>query len=624
MVQLSGGESYLSIGMLSQYGRGVLPSQELSDTTGAPYIYSEHLLGITAGRGSWSLWTSLELSAPPRIGPPLTGLHKLRLEWSDSRIRFQLGDLYGLFGRGLALNMWEDQDIDWDSTVRGAWLTLGMNKWLGLDLLHGTSVTARHLPAGPGIDPRRRDYNDKARTSAIRLEARYLPAGLTSGLYLVAVKAENPWFNQVFNPASSANMVIDSTTLVTNSYLPGGYLEFLGNNFDAFVELTGRFQQVDETDSLYSTPDQTWIPIDNTNRGGSVYASLSHYPGRWGWTLEYKNYLLDAADPDNRQYPPRRVYRRNSIQSPPLGFKEHSSTLLGRTHHNMDFEDEVGFQIELNWEVTQDALLTFNFARASRHYAFAKVIEPDFSSAWRRESSPNRLWLANDEAYYPFKELLAEIQYRYLPGNFDLMALISRQDDMLSYQQTNILFSGEPGTGQDIINWERRKLLTIPTQITQGLPNGWGLTLHWEHQWEETEFYSRLAKRDLNTGVITAEPVETSKTASIYQRYVAITISRSSRYSLGFVYDSVSRMRTGRSVNVVPGDDNPLERLLRRAGIDPKNKWLGVQAGYYFTPATELTVLYGSIQGGLKCDSGVCIYVPGMEDAITLRLTSSW
>ena len=77
MAQLSGGEGYISVGVLSQYGRGVLPSQELSDTTGAPYIYSEHLLGITAGRGSWSLWTSLELSAAPRIGPPLTGLPKL-------------------------------------------------------------------------------------------------------------------------------------------------------------------------------------------------------------------------------------------------------------------------------------------------------------------------------------------------------------------------------------------------------------------------------------------------------------------------------------------------------------------------------------------------------------------
>ena len=45
---------------------------------------------------------------------------------------------------------------------------------------------------------------------------------------------------------------------------------------------------------------------------------------------------------------------------------------------------------------------------------------------------------------------------------------------------------------------------------------------------------------------------------------------------------------------------------------------------YYLNTSTLINFFYGSIQGGLKCDTGVCVYVPGIDDAFTFTLTTNF
>jgi hypothetical protein len=135
--------AYFSAGLTARYGSGFQSSIEIGDTTRNSYVFREHTLDITAGYGNFSIWSNFEFSSPPRIGPDHLGLRKLRMMWESDYLSVSAGDLYGQFGRGLALNLWESQGIDWDSSLRGIWLTTRPNEKLTLDIVSGNSAGGR-------------------------------------------------------------------------------------------------------------------------------------------------------------------------------------------------------------------------------------------------------------------------------------------------------------------------------------------------------------------------------------------------------------------------------------------------------------------------------------------------
>jgi len=109
-----------------------------------------------------------------------------------------------------------------------------------------------------------------------------------------------------------------------------------------------------------------------------------------------------------------------------------------------------------------------------------------------------------------------------------------------------------------------------------------------------------------------------------YYRYSSITFGKASRFSISFLLDYVSNTKTGDVFNTDPKQDNDLERILRRNEISLRNKWFGVEASMYLNPSTIITLFYGSIQGGLKCDNGVCVYVPGIDDSSVLSFVTNF
>lgn len=164
----------------------------------------------------------------------------------------------------------------------------------------------------------------------------------------------------------------------------------------------------------------------------------------------------------------------------------------------------------------------------------------------------------------------------------------------------------------------------MPTELTVSLPLGLGLTLYWEHQWEDLRLKTYIGFEDQQTGAIDSVTTDEVNSVPYYYRYVAVNVGKPSRFSAGLVYDYTSELKTGQSANTDPGEDSWLEAMIRRNGVDMTNKWFGVQSSVYVTPSTILSLFYGSLQGGLKCDSGVCVYVPGIEDAFTVSVTSNF
>ena len=616
--------AYFSAGLTAQYGSGFQSSIEIGDTTRNSYVFREHTLDITAGYGNFSIWSNFEFSSPPRIGPDHLGLRKLRMMWESDYLSVSAGDLYGQFGRGLALNLWESQGIDWDSSLRGIWLTTRPNEKLTLDIVSGNSAGGRHLPIGPGVDPRIRDFSEDATVSALLLSVDNILPNLSIGLYGVDVDAFKPWFGKMQNLFGDVETV-DSVNVRTRSFSPGFFVEYIGRDYDLYVEVMKRSLEIFDTDSLYSTPSFEWIYYERENKGWGGYASVSYYPGKLGLTLEYKNYFFDDSHPDIRTKLPYRLGRLAPIMNGPTAFKEHSAVLMRRTPHIMDFEDEVGIQAEVNLNVSDDLFLIFNYAQSSRHTGFRDVNYIDGYDGWEKVETESLLWFSDNEMFYPFKEFYGEFNYHYSPLNLDIRLMAARSSEIVeSYVEIINELSYWENHTQEQLDWKKRDLYTLPTELTLSLPSGHGLTLYWEHQWEDYNDRNYLVYRDLSSSEIDSVTTDEILTVPYYYRYVALNLSKPSRYSAGFIYDFASGIKTGSPQNTDPANDSWLEEILRNSGVDMTNKWFGVQGSLYLTPATIFNVFYGSLQGGLKCDSGVCVYVPGIEDAFTVTITSNF
>ena len=104
----------------SKYGKGdevfVSPSGE---TEYRDYIYNEHILDAHFILDKFYFYSQFEYSKPPVLGDPLIGLNNFYLEYSTDKVNVKIGDIYTLYGRGLTLNMFQDQVIDYDNSLRG-------------------------------------------------------------------------------------------------------------------------------------------------------------------------------------------------------------------------------------------------------------------------------------------------------------------------------------------------------------------------------------------------------------------------------------------------------------------------------------------------------------------------
>ena len=613
-----GQESQFSIGISSFYGEGVTPILQFGQSHYYDYKYSEHFLDVTGWRGDWTLWTSLEFSSPPRIGTSFAGLRKLRISREGSSYSFMVGDLYGQIGRGLGLNLWENQAIDWDSSLRGVWIRARPRDMLQVDIVAGKAGGGRHLGAGPGIDPRIRDFEEDETVALLSGRMEQLMPGVNLGAYLMLMNGNRQWF--------SVRRGEDLDTVKVSSFKPGFIAEMSGNNFDLFFETAFRSNNIKNVDSLYSVTAYKWYRYDSKLSGRGLYFSGSFFPGQWGVTVELKDYLFDTSSPEKRVHLPFRLGRSSLVYGPPSGFREHTSTLLSRTPHIMDPEDELGFQIEFNSQVNDNLFLIVNYARSSRHTAFVNEVDEQYNSTLRKKDHTQVFVPTTDNGFYPFHEGYAEVNYRY--DQLMFTTGLSQSSEVMLYSALNVYKAGSSGWESERSKltefFERRNLISIPSELTLGLPRGFNITLDVEHQWEALELGTQVSYTLHGENRPDSLEAVNVDVVPYYYRYVALNIGKASLFSVGFLFDHASRIKTGNFFNTDPEEDNWLEEVLRRNEVDLTNKWFGIQGSFYITSSTVLSLFYGSIQGGLKCDSGVCVYVPGIDDAFTLALTANF
>jgi hypothetical protein len=236
------------------------------------------------------------------------------------------------------------------------------------------------------------------------------------------------------------------------------------------------------------------------------------------------------------------------FQNPPTALKEHTSTLISRNPHVVDFNDEVGGQLDMIASPSDKLNLNLNIGIASRHYEYNYI-----NAGWVPVERSTNFLPSLDDKFSPFWEVYFESEYYASKAVYGKVAF-SKQSEV---------------TYSDLDPLESEKLFTstIPVEFRYSLTKDWTLKLIAEQQWIHNS--SRFYQKDYNNN------------------FFSLSMSRSPDLTL--------------TINTEITNDD----------YDPSGKknWVQGEIAYKLTTTHILTASYGAERGGLKCTSGICRYV---------------
>ena len=115
-------------------------------------------------------------------------------------------------------------------------------------------------------------------------------------------------------------------------------------------------------------------------------------------------------------------------------------------------------------------------------------------------------------------------------------------------------------------------------------------------------------------------------------RLVSLTIGNASKWSITFTHDQTNAFSGPTTIDPFY---NPLEAFIygdlkyftgKRNKIDPpgfiQNRWVSMEVAYNLTSSQRISILYGSLQGGLYCSNGVCRQIAPFNDGIKLSYSA--
>ena len=221
----------------------------------------ETLLDINGNWNNWTGWIQLEHSDPPELGRSLKGIRKFRLDYSSGDFTIKLGDMYEFWGRGLMVNMVDDQAIDLDTGVRGGLLNW-TNDLIQLDLFGGIQNIWRSSNEVFGFNDRVPNYEVDHILYGGRIAANY-----------------HQWHGAVqYMQVNEDHLLprIDTIEKVGHQLI-GVNIEYYGPTTDFGFEY-----------------------VKKDAKGFGFYGLINMYIGDWSIGTSYKNYHFADLSPDDR------------------------------------------------------------------------------------------------------------------------------------------------------------------------------------------------------------------------------------------------------------------------------------------------------------------------------------
>ncbi len=568
---------------------GVLLSKFGDSKTG--YNYNESLLNTNITWTDFQLWLQYEYSLPPELGSPFNGLRKVRIEYHKGSLGIKVGDIYEIWGRGLVLNQVDDQIIDKDNGIRGVYLQYNQGPFR-LNILTGNSQLKRQSTEVAGNDTRRSNYATDHQVFGTDLS--FSKSHYTFGTSFLQ-SHENHYLG-IFK---------DDSVALTHR-IRAGRLEWTYSWIDGFLEYA---------DKKTDVRDPITKAFTRVKNGYGYYGNMNMYLGALTFVFEMKNYRFNEIDPYNRWSTVSHYGGVIDFQNPPTVFRQHTSVLLSRITHQIDFNDELGYQFEMNAPMPFGNTFLLNMSTSSRHSEWISLAPHGYPEGWTKQSIES-LAPSIKPSTNPFRELYTEVEgYQF--------------NDRLHYrlgygwtEDISGLFINIVGDTSNL-NYEYKKALTIPTFISLDFSDRYSIEVKMEIQtlWQgyvskqDTLGYSTTTTSSVFYSVFNEE--EQIKAPYQHNRFFDLSLSRAPGWSISLLIDAVDAEEPPFYTSAT----NPLESLLSHI-MDINRKWIALEWVINLNPKNRLTLMYGSQKGGLVCSNGICRYVEAFDDGFKFTLTS--
>jgi len=560
------------------------------------FLYSESILNGNLSRGNFSGWFQLEFSNPPELGRVVNGLQKFRLEYNTANSIFKFGDIYEIWGRGLVLNQYNDQAVDFDNSLTGVSFRNRLGDFLDWGLLagNGNSWSSELSIRNPPFNDRVPNYRRQHRV--IGADTDWFIGPFNLGVTYLQSRERHPY--EYPNPdwSPGEEWILPDTALVIHRV--GGYrAEYLSDWFDVYLEYADKSTHDFNPDSVRSI---------FAGSGQGFYSNLNIYLGAWALSIDYKKYAFNISDPHT--YSSATNYSGTiGYQRPPTAIREHTSRLLGRITHQVNFEDEVGYQLELNGPILRNNSLVLNYTHSSNNVVWSQI-KPEGDIFWKWTKSNKTAFLPFSEKFaQPFNELYSEIDGYLLSGKLHYRLAMANSSAVLDISFNQVTDSTK------FIFYEKQEAITIPFGIEYKLQGRLGIELKYEYQ--------RLSKNFRMINSTIDQDTSQSRFPADYQynAFFSLGVSYSPRWSMALLIDASSVLEYG--VNQQTDNSNTLEKLVSKI-IDLENRWLALELRWNITNSHSFTLTYGSQQGGILCSNGVCRQIDSFEDGFKFELTS--
>jgi len=469
----------------------------------------------------------LEYSNPPEYGYNFIGLKKRFIEFETSGLSIRAGDFYTLFSKGLSINLSENRNLAFDNGMDGLKLSYE-NDFLKAQLIGGDLNYFEPLSIYLG-NPRFEKY--KVRAASLEI----IP------LRNISIGGNFTWSEGLLPSVISTMDTIEV-------HIPELFLKTKLGNFDFFASYAIK---------------RTNLGGKDTSKGSGFYSSISYSREGFGITFEYKDYRFDIVEPLRRSETFRPT-RALPFQNPPIVHKEHIFTLTQGMPHIVDFNDEVGFQIDAFYSLSNSITLNTNIALSSRHYDY----ELNQSTLqFERKKVGSDLFPSLNKLRSPFWEIYLDIEY-FLPDEIDSYIRLgfNRRSETI-YDRMNFHTPIQPIRSTTIL-FEFQKVWSdyISTKFIS------------ESQWI----------------------LEFPQTERFFNQFFSIAFNFFSQYSLGLRYELTT---------------NKFE-------LENRKNWLVIEGGYRLGTNHTLIINYGKERGGTVCSNGICRQVLPF-DGFRLTLTTN-
>lgn len=497
-----------SVSNLLRYGNG---SQTLGNVKN-DFQYFENLTDVRFSLPE-NLTVGLRLlyDDPPEVGLPFQGISRRFIEYRKDNLHLRVGNSSELYGRGLILNLFENRGLAYDTWIDGIKASYSVGN-VKASIIGGT------IESTDSINILR---TEKYKIRGGNIEYKVLKS-TKIGFSFISTQADIPQFNQTIAEA--------------NAELPEFYLDYDQGAFNLFLNWAQKWTESSD--------------FEKSSTGIGIYSALSYASGSLGITIDYKNYSFDIQDPFRRD-DETRLGKFMPFQNPPIVMKEHSYTLLSRSLHEVNFNDEVGFQFDANYAVNEDINLSLNFSMASRHNSYKYNPSAFQFDEVKRD---NNFLPTSDDEFSPFTEIFAEGEY-YINYNTAIRFGVARRTKTVYGDFTGI-------AGSHII-----KSTIIPLQFQHPFSDNFSAVFQYEYEAVNDNF--------------------NNEQENFYNQFLSVITS---------IYGKAT------AAIRLEFTDNDFD-------LSGRKDWLLGEIGYRISGANLVSLSYGRERGGQVCSNGICRYI---------------